>query len=81
VAAHACRSQADDDQRQHGHGVGNQLVYDRDPDFFKLYRMPQAYRASLAQTNSTVAVSPGSEFLRLLLTAIAPIDIRRQHRD
>ncbi len=50
-------------------------VYDRGPDFFKLYRMPRAYRGSLAQANSTVALSPGIEFLRLLLTAIAPIAI------
>ncbi len=40
-------------------------AYDRDPDFFKLYRMLQAYRGSLAQTSSTVVLSPGSEFLRL----------------
>jgi len=40
-------------------------VYGRDPDFFKLYCAPQAYRGSLAQTDSTVALSPGSEFLRL----------------
>ncbi len=40
-------------------------AYDRDPDFFKLYRMLQAYRGSLAQTSSTIVLSPGSEFLRL----------------
>ena len=40
-------------------------AYDRDPDFFKLYRMLQAYRQSLAQTSSTIVLSPGSEFLRL----------------
>ncbi|HKN28206.1 MAG TPA: hypothetical protein VJY34_10100 [Roseiarcus sp.] len=38
---------------------------DRDPDFFRIYRQLQAYRQSLAQTKSTVLISPGSEFLHL----------------
>ncbi|HME22698.1 MAG TPA: protease modulator HflC [Acetobacteraceae bacterium] len=40
-------------------------AYDRDADFFRLYRMLQAYRESLAQPNATVLLSPGSDFLRL----------------
>jgi len=47
-------------------------AYDRDPDFFKLYRMLQAYRGSLAQTSSTILLSPGSEFLRLFETGPNP---------
>jgi len=48
-------------------------IYDRDPDFFKLYRMPQAYRGS-AQTNSTVALSPGIEFQRLFEASPNPVN-------
>ena len=54
--------------RGEGEAEANKVVaeaYDRDPDFFKLYRMLQAYRQSLAQTSSTDVLSPGSEFLRL----------------
>src|SRR5271157_3225814 len=53
--------------RGEGEAVADKTVseaYDRDPDFFKLYRMLQAYRGSLAQTSSTIVLSPGSEFLR-----------------
>ena len=41
------------------------VAYDRDPEFFRIYRKLQAYRQSLAQTKSTVLISPGSEFLQL----------------
>ncbi len=47
-------------------------AYDHDPDFFKLYRMLQAYRQSLAQTSSTIVLSPGSEFLRLFEAGPSP---------
>ncbi len=61
--------------RGEGEAKANKVVlevYDRDPDFFKLYRMLQAYRQSLAQTNSTIALSPGSEFLRLFEAGLNP---------
>ncbi len=54
--------------RGEGEAEANRVVaesYDRDPDFFRLYRSLQAYRQSLAQTSSTVLLSPGSEFLHL----------------
>ena len=54
--------------RGQGEAEADRLVaeaYDRDPDFFRLYRELQAYRQSLAQTKSTVLISPGSEFLHL----------------
>jgi hypothetical protein len=43
-------------------------VYDREPDFFKLYRMLQAYRLA-------VALFPGSEFPRLAAAALSVGDI------
>ncbi|MGO8797854.1 MAG: protease modulator HflC [Roseiarcus sp.] len=54
--------------RGEGEAEANRVVaeaYDRDPDFFRLYRSLQAYRQSLAQASSTVLLSPGSEFLQL----------------
>jgi hypothetical protein len=48
-------------------------VYDRDPDLFKLYCVPQAYRGS-TQTDSTVALSSGSEFLRLFEAGPNPVN-------
>ena len=47
-------------------------AYDHDRDFFRLDRRLQAYRQSLAQPNSTVLLSPGSEFLHLFETGPTP---------
>jgi membrane protease subunit HflC len=61
--------------RGEGEAEANRVVaeaYDRDPDFFRLYRSLQAYRQSLAQTSSTVLLSPGSEFLHLFNTGPTP---------
>jgi modulator of FtsH protease HflC len=61
--------------RGEGEAEANTIVaeaYDRDPDFFRLYRSLQAYRQSLAQTSSTVLLSPGSEFLRLFNAGPTP---------
>ena len=54
--------------RDDGEAEADRVVseaYDRDPEFFKIYRELQAYRQSPAQTKSTVLISPGSEFLQL----------------
>ncbi len=61
--------------RGEGEAEANKIVaeaYDRDPDFFRLYRSLQAYRQSLAQTSSTVLLSPGSEFLHLFNSGPTP---------
>jgi membrane protease subunit HflC len=61
--------------RGEGEAEANKVAaeaYDRDPDFFRLYRSLQAYRQSLAQTSSTVLLSPGSEFLHLFNTGPTP---------
>ena len=61
--------------RGEGEAEANRVVaeaYDRDPDFFRLYRSLQAYRQSLAQASSTVLLSPGSEFLQLFNAGPTP---------
>ncbi len=61
--------------RGEGEAEANKIVaeaYDRDPEFFRLYRSLQAYRQSLAQTSSTVLLSPGSEFLHLFNAGPTP---------
>ena len=48
--------------RGEGEAEADKLVaeaYDRDPDFFNLYRLLQSHRGSLAQTSSTIVLSPG----------------------
>lgn len=39
-------------------------AYGRDPDFFSFYRSLRAYEASLQGTNTTIVLSPDSEFFR-----------------
>ena len=67
--------------RGEGEAEANKVVaeaYDRDPDFFRLYRSLQAYRRSLAQTSSTVLLSPGSEFLHLFNSRPNAVDCRSE---
>jgi membrane protease subunit HflC len=61
--------------RGEGEAEANTIVaeaYERDPGFFRLYRSLQAYRQSLAQTSSTVLLSPESEFLHLFSSGPMP---------
>jgi membrane protease subunit HflC len=61
--------------RGEGEAQASELVaeaYDRDPGFFRLYRLLQAYRQSLAQPSSTVLLSRDSEFLRSFNVGPAP---------
>lgn len=61
--------------RGEGEAEANRVVaeaYDHDPEFFRLYRLLQAYRQSLAQASSTVLLSPGSEFLKLFNAGPTP---------
>ena len=39
-------------------------AFSRDPDFFAFYRSMNAYQASLKGDNTTVILSPDSEFFR-----------------
>ena len=43
-------------------------AYQADPDFFDFYRSMQAYRASLKGSNTSVVISPDSDFFRFLET-------------
>ena len=52
-------------------GEGDQLAnkisreaYGRDPEFFAFYRAMQAYRQSLGEDDTTMVLSPDSEFFR-----------------
>jgi membrane protease subunit HflC len=53
--------------RGEGDGEKNRIfaeAYNQDPDFFAFYRSMKAYEASLKGDNTTVVLSPDSEFLR-----------------
>jgi modulator of FtsH protease HflC len=39
-------------------------AFQRDPDFFSFYRSMQAYTKSLAGTDTTLVLTPDSEFFR-----------------
>ena len=43
-------------------------AYEADPDFFDFYRSMQAYRSSLQGSNTSVVLSPDSDFFRFLET-------------
>jgi membrane protease subunit HflC len=50
-----------------GDGEANTILssaYSQDPQFFALYRSLQSYRASLEGKNTTMVLSPDSEFFR-----------------
>ncbi|WP_374764881.1 protease modulator HflC [Yunchengibacter salinarum] len=42
-------------------------VHEKDPEFFKFYRTLQAYRASMSADDTTLVLSPDSEFFRLFM--------------
>ena len=42
-------------------------AYSQDPDFFAFYRSMQAYQDALPGNNTTVVLSPNSEFFRYFL--------------
>jgi membrane protease subunit HflC len=53
--------------RGEGDGEKNRIfaeAYNQDPEFFAFYRSMKAYEASLKGDNTTVVLSPDSEFLR-----------------
>ncbi len=53
--------------RGEGDGEKNRIfaeAYSQDPEFFAFYRSMKAYEASLKGDNTTVVISPDSEFLR-----------------
>lgn len=39
-------------------------AFNRDPEFFAFYRSMQAYRATMTKDDTTVVLSPGSEYLK-----------------
>ncbi|HHL21966.1 MAG TPA: protease modulator HflC, partial [Aliiroseovarius sp.] len=43
--------------------------FGRDPEFFAFYRSLRAYEESLRQENSTMVISPDSEFFTYLKSA------------
>jgi membrane protease subunit HflC len=47
-------------------------AFSRDEDFFDFYRSMEAYRKSLADSDTTVVLSPDSEFFRFFLDANDP---------
>lgn len=47
-------------------------AYGQDPDFFAFFRSMQAYQDALPGTNTTVVLSPNSEFFRYFGLASAP---------
>ncbi|MGQ0742696.1 MAG: protease modulator HflC [Alphaproteobacteria bacterium] len=55
--------------RGEGDGEKNRVLaeaYGRDPDFFAFYRSMKAYEAGLGNEDTTMVLSPDSEFLRYL---------------
>jgi membrane protease subunit HflC len=48
-------------------------AYGADPDFFEFYRSLSAYRTSLLAGNSTMVMSPDSEFFDYLRSSTAPL--------
>ena len=53
--------------RGQGDGEKNRIfaeAFSKDPDFFSFYRSMQAYEDSLKGDNTTVVLSPDSEFFR-----------------
>jgi membrane protease subunit HflC len=53
--------------RGEGDGEKNRIfaeAFNRDPDFFAFYRSMTAYQSSLKGDNTTVILSPDSEFFR-----------------
>lgn len=56
-------------ERGQGDAEANRIfaeAFGKDPRFFNLYRSLQAYRDSLGDGNTTLVLSPDSEFLRVL---------------
>ncbi|HEY8596486.1 MAG TPA: protease modulator HflC [Devosiaceae bacterium] len=56
-------------------------AYDRDPSFFAFYRSLQSYRSSLEGKNTTLVLSPDSEFFKFFgddgaATAVVPPDAK-----
>jgi modulator of FtsH protease HflC len=47
-------------------------AFGRDPEFYGFYRSMQAYRKSLGSEDSTLVLSPQSEFLRYLQRSLSP---------
>ena len=61
--------------RGEGDGIRNRVyaeAFQQDPEFFGFYRTMQAYRSSLGEANTSMVLSPDSEFFRYFGTEGLP---------